>query len=407
MSSVPRVSADALDRWRRCSFLVGGAALVISIIAGCFQPAVFFRAYFYAYVYLLGFSLGGMVLVMIYHLTGGAWGYLLRRFAEAQMKTIPIWSLAFIPVLIWLGCVYPWVESETPVAGTPGGLWEHYLTRWFFTLRAVLYFTVWSICAFALSGWSADQDRKGYLLAEWKASNFSGPGLFLFGVTFHFATLDWFISLQTGFASSILAPMVFSGYLLSSYSLAVVCFCIFIVRREFANVLSVKVMYDLGSLLFTFLVLWAYMIWFQFMLTWMANLPRGVRFYVPRSEHGWDWLVWYLFAFHFVLPFFCLLLRTVKQNRRLLGSIAAWTILGQALFVYYQVMPVLSEPGIIVHLLNLLVLVGLGGLWLGLFLWSLRRAPLLPIHDVCSADAAHLHELDRKEHEREEAILHG
>src|SRR6185312_1342928 len=127
--------------------------------------------------------------------------------------------------------------------------------------------------------------------------------------------------------------------ILSSYAFSVVLFCSLGGRPEFEYLLSSKVMNDLGGLLFTLLGLWAYMSWFQFMLVWLADLPRDNVWYLVRWHGIWRWLAAYLAVFHFAVPFVFLLFRAVKQSRLLLGTMATIIFIGQFIYMYYQVMP--------------------------------------------------------------------
>lgn len=406
MKELTSPTLTLLSLWPKRSVIIAMVALVICIVGAFFSPAQFFRAYYAAYLFFLGFPLGSLAIVMIYHLTGGAWGYLIRRIAEAQMRTLPLTAILFIPIVIGMKHIYQWANVET-TGGAQSAVQELFLKPWFFVLRTIIYFAVWLVLTYFFSAWSKEQDRKGYLRAEWKASNLAGPGLFIFGLTFHFAAIDWVMSLQTSFTSTIFGPMVFTGQLLSAFALCVLVFCILLVKPAYRHVISPKVMNDLGSLLFTFLILWAYMVWFQFMLIWMANLPRGAIFYVTRSEAVSSWVVVLLVLFHFVIPFFLLLLKTVKRNRRWLGGVAGLLLLMQLLYVYYQTLPIFHAPGISQHWMDFFTPLAIGGLWLGCFLWLLQLRPILPLNDLNSEEAEHLRRLDDEEHAREEALAHG
>jgi hypothetical protein len=173
------------------------------------------------------------------------------------------------------------------------------------------------------------------------------------------------------------------------------------------KVISVEALGDLGNLLLTFLVIWAYLVWFQFMLIWMANLPYEVIWYLPRTTGGWQWVAWALFLFHFAVPFFLLLMRDVKRDPVALAKVAGLLLFMQLVFGYYQIMPAFPNTSIAQHWMDFLTPFGLGGLWLAVFLRELKRSPLLPQNDVNREAALHFHHLDVEAAARDREISHA
>ncbi len=235
----------------------------------------------------------------------------------------------------------------------------------------------------------------------------SAPGLVIYGLCITFAAVDWIMSLQPGFRSTIFGPIVASGQILSGQAFALIVLAWLVARPPVADLISLEALNDLGNLLLTFLIIWAYLVWFQFMLIWIANLPYEVIWYLPRSRGGWQWVAWALFILHFAIPFFLLLLRDIKRDPVTLAQVAGLLLFMQLVFQYYQVMPAFGETSIAEHWMDFLTPFGLGGLWLAYFLWQLQRGLLLPRHDVNQETALHYHELDREEEAREQEVQHG
>jgi hypothetical protein len=398
---------EAIDRWQWYSLLVGLAAAAVSAISAIFAPAEFFRAYLPPYFFFQGLALGSLALVMIYHLTGGAWGLLVRRIVEAQMKTLPLMVLLFLPIALGLGYVYPWANAGTAAAEAHKTVREIYLDPRFFYWRAVGYFAVWLVLTHLLSRWSRRQDEEGEVRIAWKCYKLSGPGLVVFGVLLHFAAVDWIMSLDPKFTSTIFGPLVFSGQALASLAVAVFVFGQVMDRAEIARLDSTGARNDLGSLLFTLLVLWGYMVWFQFMLVWIADMPKGAGWYVARSAGGWSWMAWFLLVFHFAVPFLLLLMRAVKRTPVLLSGVALLIAATQLVFLYYQIMPAFGAGGIGQLWMDLVTPVAIGGIWSANFLWLLKRMPLVPVYDRNERQAIHLRRIDEAEAAREEALAHG
>ncbi len=389
------------------ALVVGGLATVGCVLGAVFDWDQFLRSYLFAYLFVLGLSIGSLALVMIHNLTGGAWGLLVRRLAEAQMKLLPLTAILSLPLVFGLKQIYAWANIEVASTATDTGyFWRHYLEPWFFYLRAAVYFIVWTVLIALMSAWSRGQDRSPSVGRFWWAYKLSGFGLVLLGVTVHFAAMDWIMSLQRGFTSTVFGPLIFSNQVLSSFALCVLLFCWLVARPELAGVLSSKAMNDLGSLLLVILVLWAYLSWFQFMLIWMADLPHGNVWYLVRWRGTWGIVGGSLVLVQFVVPFFALLLRTVKQSRRALAAISGLIFVDQWIFMYYQVAPLFGGTGWKNHWIDVLTPLALGGIWFAAMLWLLKRRPLVPRYDLNYQQAILLHEIDEQELAREEVLAH-
>jgi hypothetical protein len=397
MSQGLPVSCPAtLDRPQRWGLLVGIIALAICAVGALFSPAQFFRAYLAAHQFYLGISLGCMVIVMIYHLVGGAWGFLIQRILEAGMRTLPYLALLFIPVACGANTIYVWADPDEVAAARDLQHKQVYLNVPFFWARAAVFFALWIAIVLLLDYWSRRQDETGDERYARRQEHLSGPGLIVFGITITFASVDWLMSLQPKFHSTIFAPLVVTGQLLSGHAVALIVLAWLAPRTAIADVISPKALSDLGNLLLTFLVLWAYMVWFQFMLIWIANLPNEVLWYLPRSEHGWQWVAYALMVFHFIIPFFLLLMRDIKQHLPTLAKIAGLLLGAHLVYVYYLVMPSFPDTTLSQHWMDFVTPIGIGGLWLWCFVRELKRRPLLPRRSEYRAEAVHLLQLDRE-----------
>lgn len=407
MSTLPAERRQELDRVQYGALLAGVAFLVVCIIGAFFSPQQFFRAYLTAYLFWLGLPLGSMSILMIYHLTGGAWGFLIRRILEAGMRTMPLMVLLFIPIAFGVRYLYIWTDLDKMTSPAMRQQVRFYLNEPFFYCRAAGYFILWNALAYALNYLSRKQDESGDLrLLTW-LERASGPGLVVYGVTITFASIDWAMSLQPAFRSTIYGPVFAASELLSAHAFAVIVLAWLIARPPLAAVYSKEAFIDLGSLLFTFLIVWAYVLFFQFMLIWIANLRYDNIWLLARVRGGWQWVAWALFVLAFAVPFFLLLMRGIKTDPRSLAQVGWLLLFMQLVFMYFQIMPFFPGTHIGQHWMDFLTPVGVGGLWLAFFCWQLKRAPMLPRHDVNAPAAAHLHHLDQEQRAREEALHHG
>jgi hypothetical protein len=407
MTTLPDDRKQELTRLQGRALAVGVLALAACAIGAIFDAEQFLRAYLVAYLFCLGIAHGCFAVLMVYHLTGGAWGYLIRRILEAGMLTLPLLALLFLPIGFGAPVLYDWAQPKLVEVSAGLQHKESYLNVAFFWVRAAVYFALWIGTAYLLGLWSRQQDRTGDpRLAEW-LEQLSGPGLVVFGITITFASVDWVMSLQPAFRSTIFGPLFASEEILAGFAAVLVVFAWLALRTPVGNLVSVEALNDLGSLLFTFLIIWAYMGFFQFMLIWMANLRYDVIWYLPRSQGGWQVVAGAVLVLHLIVPFFLLLLRDVKRSPRALGWVAGLILFMHLVYLYFQVMPAFPDTTLADHWMDFLMPFGVGGLWLAYFLWNLKGSPVLALHDANRAAALHYEQHDRQQAALEREAPHG
>jgi hypothetical protein len=392
-------------KWERGALTAGCVAWVLCVLGLLLgSPAQFFRAYLAAYTFFLGIALGGMAILMISHLTGGAWAYLIRRILEAQMSTLPLIALMFIPLAFGLEPLYLWARPELVAADPQLHAQQFWLNKPFFLIRAAIYFAIWLLIAFALALRSRRQERTGDPTMPWKFMRLSEVGLVLYGTTMHFAAFDWLEMLQPNYHSTIFPMLVASSQLFSAQAFALVVLVALSLRSEAAAVVSTRVLTDLGNILLAFLIICAYMLWFQFMLGWIANQPADALWFLPRVSGGWRGVAWAIFIVQFAVPLFLLLMRAVKSSPRSLLQLAAVVLFMQLVFVYYLVVPPFQAASLTEHWLDFVTPFAVGGIWLGYFLERFRRRAVLAPNDPNRESAVHLRHLDEEDIEREHAL---
>jgi hypothetical protein len=404
MNAYTPVLPERLVACQRCALAIGLVALAVLAVGGFFDPDQFLRAYLAAYLYFFGIAMGSMALVMVYHVTGGAWGFLIRRILEASMRTLPLVAIGLVPIALGVHRLYPWARPEVVETNQLVRSQQIYMNVPFVYGRAALFFALWLTIAGLLSWWSRAQDRNDDPRLALRLDGLSGVGLVIYGITMHFTAIDWLMSLQPAFHSTIFGPLVVSGQILSGHAFALVVLAILSRQAPLAEIVSPKALNDLGNLLLAFVVVWTYMVWFQYMLIWIANLPLDVVWYKPRLTNGWQWVTLSLLLFHFALPFVLLLFRAVKQNLPLVMSICCLVLLMQLVFMYYQVLPAFDAPALAEHWMDFIAPLALGGLWLAFFVSRLRARPLLPAHDFNKDSAVHLRRSDEHELAWEESL---
>jgi hypothetical protein len=366
-----------------------------------------FRAYLIGWLFLWGLSLGSLALVMIHHLTGGAWGIVLRRRLEAQMRLLPLVALLFVPIALGAAHLFPWASSGGMAIDETHRFTADYFRPEFVWARAIAYFAVWMVLGWLLSRWSWQQDERGDARPASRSNNLSGPGLVLYGISLHFAAIDWMMSIQWPFTSTIFGPIVAAGQLLSAFACAIGWMSWNSHRWAHERILSGKVLLDVGNLLLTLVIVWTYLVWCQFMLIWIGDLPRENRWLAARAAPQWHAIALALALFQFAVPFFLLLMRAIKQNIAAVGATAVLVVLMQLLFMLYQLIPAFGPQPPLAIGLEVVLPVLMCGVWLFCVRWLFNRRPVLPVHDRNWPQIEHLWAAEQEEIAREEAIAHG
>jgi hypothetical protein len=370
-----------LERMQRWPLAIGAVALVLCAWGAYSNVQQFLRSYLLAYIFWSGVALGCLAVLMLYHLVGGGWGVLIRRTLEAGTRTIPLVALLIVPVLAGIPHLYAWAHPEVVALDEHLRHKSGYLNVPFFLIRTVVYFAVWAGLAFFLNRWSSQQDRGGSPLLERRLHNLSGPGLVLFVVTVTFASLDWVMSLEPDWYSTIYSALFMVGQVLSALAFVLALLGLLASRTALGEVLSARYLRDLGNLLLTFVILWAYMAFSQFLIIWAGNLSEEIPWYIRRIKGGWEWVAGFVIVFHFALPFLLLLSREVKHRVKVLAGLAAALLVARLVCGFWMVAPAFGETSPRFHWLDWVAPVGIGGVWLAAFAWQLKRRPLLPLHD--------------------------
>jgi hypothetical protein len=373
--------------------LFGVASLIFALVPSTREQ--FFHAYLIGFMLWLGVSLGSMAVLMIQHLTGGKWGMVIRRQLEAAMNVLPLMALLFIPIAA-AGLPYLYNGNHESVGGWPG--WLHYqgpdahltamshsyLTVGGYIGRGAIYFAIWLGLAFVLSRWSAQQDQPPVQNLSPRFRTIAAPGVILYAFTISFAVIDWVMSIDPHWYSTIFGFIFIVGECLSALCMMVVIERILVPYRPMAFLLKPKEVHDHGKLILTFVLLWAYFSFAQLLIIWAGNLPMEIRFFTRRLYSGWEVMGLGLVIFHFAIPFLFLLSRPFKQNPRSLVRLAAWLLFMRFIDLFWYIEPSFHKAlrldwG---YLLDLIVPVAIGGLWLALFFRNLRSRPLLPVYDL-------------------------
>jgi hypothetical protein len=256
-----------------------------------------------------------------------------------------------------------------------------YLNVGFCIGRAAFYFLVWIVVTRFLNYWSAEQDRTGERRLTSKLQGLSGPGLVLYGLTVTFASVDWAMSLDPQWFSTIYGLLFMGGQGLAAMAFVIAVMVLLAGRKPMSDVIKPSHLHDLGKLMLAFLMIWAYFAFSQFLIIWAGNLPEEIPFYVRRIGSSWKYIGFGLIVLHFGLPFVLLLSRDLKRNRRLMSVVAIGVIAMRFVDLLWMTGPELHNGSFGLSWMDFMLPVGIGGIWLWFFATQLKSRPLLPIHD--------------------------
>jgi hypothetical protein len=373
---------EGADRLQRTALVAGVVALVVCVLGAFLSPDYFFRSWLVGWVYWVGVSLGCLALSLLHHLTHGGWGIVLRRTMEAATRTLPVLLILGVPLLFGMPRLYPWARPEA--ASDPLlQVKAPYLNVPFYIVRMLLYFLIWGGLAFLLSGMSRRQDKGEDPGITRRMQLFAAPGLAAYCLAVTFAAVDWLMSLQPAWYSTI-----YGVYLMGSQALSALAFLIafglWLSRREpMDRVLHPRLFHDYGKLTLAFVMLWAYFSFSQFLIMWAGNIPEEIHFYLYRFRHGWGVVALSLVLLHFALPFVLLLSRDLKRDAGRLVWVAGLLLVMRWVDLVWQVEPAFKpeQQNAAMYWMYLAAPIAIGGLWLAYFLRELRSRPMLPVND--------------------------
>jgi hypothetical protein len=378
---VPREDQRDFARPRRAAFLVGAGALALAALGGVLAgPDEFFRAWLIAVLLWVGIAVGCLAIALVHQLTGGQWGAAIERLLEAGARTIPWLAVAFVPLLFWLPGLYEWARPGARAEPTLAHK-AVYLNTPFFVVRAAVYFTVWAVLARLLDRWSTARDRTADPRVTVRLRGLAAAGLMALGFTVSFAAMDWVMSLEATWYSTVFGAMVGIGWMLDAFAFVVGVAVLAGRRPPLAALLSSKVRIDLGNLLLTFVILWTYLAFVQLLIQWSGNIPEEVRWYVHRLNGGWQAVAALLGAGRFLLPLFVLLSRAAKRSTVVMAALGQFLVITGWLHTLWLVVPAFRPAAVALHALDVITPVALGGLWLALFFTLLDGRPLIAWQD--------------------------
>jgi hypothetical protein len=352
-----------------------------------------------------------MALLMVQYLSGGKWGLLIRRPLEAMSRTLPLVALFFLPIGFGMKRLYLWARISDPAQA----LKDHLITReqghaiawkrpmlsihsvW---IQTIICFAIWFLFMYVLNRWSLQRDADtapNVPFWQRRFENVSGVGVVIYSLTLTVGAIDWVMSTDVTWFSTMYGLLFLVGQGYSVLALSVITVVSLSKAEPMKTVLRTTEQHDLGKLCFAFVMLNIYLAFSQFLIIWSGNLPEEIPWYLDRIRGNWGVIASFDFIFHWLIPFALLLSRDIKRDKRRLVIVAKWMIFARCWDMFWLIEPSFPDASRNLHfsfgiLEYAAVPVAMIAFWVAYYLTQLKQRPLVQVNDP------HLAEILEAEH---------
>lgn len=357
--------------------VLGIVGLVVTAVGIAVEPTRALRAYLAAYAVVSSTAMGALVLLLIGYACNARWLAAVRRLQEATSLVFPLLAVLFIPIALGIYHLYPWADPPPDLSAHERTLIaakRAWLNPTGYLVRSVVYFAIFIVASELLRRWSRARD--GQVPAGDPEDVLRRDRMFAcamlppVGLALSFAAVDWFMSLEPTWTSSMFPVYIFSA----GFSAAIAVLSIAAAQVRIPLSLSPNHFHALGRMLFAFCVFWAYSSYFQGFLIQIANRPVEIAFFLPRTRNGWGLVLVAVVVARFALPFFLLLPRSLKLRPRYVATIAGIVFIGHVLDMLWVVVP---SDGAGLSWVDLAAIVGMLGACVAFAAWRLGGASLV------------------------------
>lgn len=376
-----RVKVTGIARAQIPALAIGLLGIGGTIAGFIINADAFYKAWLPAYIFWFLIAAGSLAVLMLQYVTGGEWGLLIRRPLGAAARTIPLFILFGIPIALGLPHIYEWARPEAAQ--------DHLLAQkalWLnsrdWIIRSLIYFALWSLWAWRIRVLSLKfyEDRSPY--TELSRRKWSASGLLMIVLTLTLVSVDWVMSLEPKWYSSMFGISFTIGAGLSAFAFVTFFLVLISGTKAMADILKPSHFRDLGNLMLAFTMLWAYTAFSQFLLIWYGNIKEETPYYLKRMHGGWGLMAAALVVFHFFLPFFLLLMRAIKDRPKTIAIVTVIMLLMRFVDINWLVTPAHYPHHFHFSWITLFAFLGIGGLWLAAFIWQLKGQTIIPIHET-------------------------
>jgi hypothetical protein len=409
-----------LNAWRRRAVVVGAIFAVLSIVLALLAATVnhdgidhLLRSYLLGFIICWSFTVGGLALLMVQYLSGGKWGLLVRRPLEAMSRCLPLVIVLFIPIAVFMKKLYLWAKYSDAMTAYHQGLITHeqahaisykhpMLSVPSVLVQTTVCFAIWFVFMYLLNKWGLQRDadtQHDVRFWQVKFENLCGIGVLIYSLTMTVGAIDWVMSLDPTWYSSIFGLMFLVGQGYAVLALSIITVLRLSQAEPMKTILRKTEQHDLGKLAFAFVMLNIYLAFSQFLIIWSGNLPEEIPWYLDRFRGGWGVIASLDFVFHWFVPFTLLLSRDLKRNKERLILVCKIMIFARCWDLFWLIEPNFADArrnlhfsfGILEYMTVPVVVICI---WMWFYFGQLSKRPLIQTNDphlVEILEAEHAH----------------
>lgn len=379
---------ENLDASKAC-YGFGAVGLIASGVGYFLNSEQFFFSYLTSFTFFTSIALASLILIMVHHITQSSWGTVMRRIPEAFASNLWIWSIFVIPVLLGMHTLYHWTHADVVAHDPVLAQKTAYLNTPFFVIRQIIYFSIWGFLGYKLHKVSVKMDETNDWGLTELLKKLSAPGILIFALTIAFASFDWLMSTDPHWFSTMFGVYFFAMSFQALFPILILLIFWMHKKGILENTIQKSHIFDLGAWFFGFTVFYAYIAFSQLLLIYYANIPEETLWFYHRLEGSWAYIGYALIICRFVIPFIVLLNRDTKHNYNVLIFVSVLVVFMHIAELYWIVMPTLHHHGISLSWLDFATLIGLGGIFMGLFFQKFKKYNMVPVNDPKLAESLH------------------
>ncbi|MGE5478969.1 MAG: quinol:cytochrome C oxidoreductase [Chloroflexota bacterium] len=333
------------------------------------------------YMYILSLGLGSLFFVALEYLANADWSVPFRRIAEILGALLFVAPLLAIPLAFDMHGLFHWTHEEALAVDRALATKAPYLNVGFFLIRSAIAFVLAGTFYFLIARRSFKQDASPRGDFRRKATRWSAIFMPIFAIATSIFAIDWMMSLEPHWYSTIFAVYYFSGTFLAALALLTIFVVPLSEKGYLGGLINKDHYYNFGAMMFAFVNFWAYIAFSQYMLMWYANLPEETFWFLNRWNGSWSAISLGLIFIHFIVPYSVLLSQPSKSAPGTLKFMAAWILVAHYYDLYWIIMPTYSPKGAALSWMEFIGPVLIAGIVLTTFALVARRRNLLPVGD--------------------------
>ena len=380
-------TVTGIARWQPIALGIGVLGLAISIVGFVTDRPQFYRSWLPSYLFWFSIVAGALAVLMLQYVTGGEWGLMIRRPLGAAARTMWIMLILFVPVALGFKETYPWANPAWPDFHEIQELKGFYLNPKFFFIRVLIYFAFFLIWAWRIRALSLEFYRTRSPYTELSRRKWAASGIVFVVLVMTFVSIDWMMSTEPKWYSTMYGITFTVGCGLSAFAFVTFFLSRLAHTEAMAEVLRPQHLRDLGNLLLAFVMFYAYTSFSEYLLIWYANLHEEIPHYLMRQHGAWGVIAGALILFHFFLPFFMLLMRSIKDRPQTIAVVTVIIIVMRYVAIYWLTAPSWYGEHFVYSWMDLASLIGIGGIWLWAFIGQLKGQTIIPIHETWVEEA--------------------